>query len=88
MGVSKPCFLILCFFFKLPKSACEYKITEAQEYWKCTESCFISNLFFCPFFTWIKKEIIKLKQFIKWENLLHMIRITKINSEIGQFLMG
>ena len=35
----------------------------------------------------MRKEIIKLKQFIKRENLLHMIRITKINSELGQFPM-
>ena len=36
----------------------------------------------------MRKEIIKLKQFIKRENLLHMIRIAKINSEFGQFPMG
>ena len=36
--------------------------------------------FLCIFFIWIQTEIIKLKQFTKRENLLCMIKITKINS--------
>ena len=71
--------LILRFFLlKLHKSAHAYKITETQEYGKCTESWFLSNLFFCAFFIWIKREIIKLKQFIKREICYIWLELQKL----------